>query len=300
MSSSDEGTPKYSPFSFGRISAITANTLLELTRLKVFYVLLLFALVLIGSSMFMARMTFQQEFQVLKDISLGSMSIFSSVLAIIAAARLLPQEIEDRTIYTILSKPVPRREYLFGKLAGVLLLLAISVAVMAAMFITVLYLREQSVLREMTRQMSGASPDQLNDALRGVRDSAFKIDILGGIAMIYLKASLLASLTLFVSTFASSNVFTIIVMVFVYFIGHLQGTARDFWLQQHAAGWTSRLFLALVAFVFPDLQLFNLTDDIAAGASIPMALFLKTTALGAFYIVVYFLLAWAVFSGKEL
>ncbi len=67
-----------------RIVAIATNTLTELTRQKVFYVLLIFALVLIGSSVFMARFTFQQEFQILKDVSLGAMSIFSSLLAIVA------------------------------------------------------------------------------------------------------------------------------------------------------------------------------------------------------------------------
>ena len=95
-------------FSFGRIAAITTNTLTELTRLKVFYVILLFALLLIGNSLFMARLTFQQEFQVLRDVSLGAMSIFTSLPAIDATTRLLPQDLEDRTIYTILAKPVPR------------------------------------------------------------------------------------------------------------------------------------------------------------------------------------------------
>src|SRR6266851_1396058 len=128
-------------FSLGRIGAITTNTLTELTRQKVFYILLIFALVLIGSSIFMARFTFQQEFQILKDASLGAMSIFSSLLAIVATARLIPQDIEDRTVYTILAKPVPRFEYLLGKLFGALLLLAISMAVMTVLFLVVLYVR---------------------------------------------------------------------------------------------------------------------------------------------------------------
>src|SRR5438132_6188864 len=136
----------YRAFSFRRINAITVNTLTELTRLKVFYVLLIFALLLIGSSMFMAQLTFKQEFQILKDVSLGAMSIFTSLLAIVATARLIPQDIEDRTIYTILAKPVPRFEYVIGKVAGVLLLLAISTVVMTAMFLAVLYSREQTLI----------------------------------------------------------------------------------------------------------------------------------------------------------
>ncbi|MDQ6625217.1 MAG: ABC transporter permease subunit, partial [Verrucomicrobiota bacterium] len=133
-------------FSLRRIAAITSTTLTELIRLKVFYALMLFALLLIGSSAFMARLSFQQELQVLKDISLGAMSIFTSLLAIMATARMLPQDLEERTIYTILAKPVPRFEYLIGKLGGALLLLLISTVAMAVVFATVLLVREQSAL----------------------------------------------------------------------------------------------------------------------------------------------------------
>src|SRR5215475_10517422 len=107
----------YRAFSFSRILAITFNTLTELTRLRVFYVLLVFGLLLIGSSLFMAQFSFQQEFQILKDVSLGAISMFTSLLAIVATARMLPRDIEDRTVYTILAKPVPRFEYVLGKIA---------------------------------------------------------------------------------------------------------------------------------------------------------------------------------------
>src|SRR5215468_12108478 len=153
----------------GRIAAITGNTLTELTRLKVFYVLLVFGLLLIGSSIFMAQFSFQQEFQILKDVSLGAISMFTSLLAIVATARMVPRDIEDRTVYTILAKPVPRFEYVVGKIAGVLLLLAISTLVMSAAFVLVLYLREQAVIHGTLRQMSGAPPEQIADALRTIR-----------------------------------------------------------------------------------------------------------------------------------
>ena len=287
-------------FSFRRVAAITTNTLTDLTRQKVFYVLLIFALVLIASSVVMAQLSFQQEFQILKDVSLGAISIFTSLLAIVATARLIPQDIEDRTVYTILAKPVPRFEYLLGKLTGVLLLLAISTLVMTVMFTTVLYWREQTVLHETMRQMSAAPREQIDAALRTVRASGFNIDIFAGVAVIYLKACLLASLTLFVSTFATTNTFTVVVMVFIYFIGHLEATAREYWLQQNNAGWIARTFLAVVALIFPDLQAFNLVDPIVAGVAIPTALFLKTAVLGCFYTLIYFLLSAFVFYGKEL
>lgn len=291
---------QYRGFSTGRILAIAGNTLTDLTRQKVFYVLLIFALVLIGSSVFMAGFSFQQEFQILKDISLGAMSIVSSLLAITATARLISQDIEDRTVYTILAKPVPRFEYLLGKLLGVLSLLVISMVVMSALFVAVLYAREQSVLSETLRQMSHAPREQLDDPVNAIRAAGLKIDILPGIVVIFLKACLLAALTLFVSTFATTNIFTVMVMVFVYFIGHLQATAREYWLEQQSAGWIAKSFLALVALISPDLQAFNLVDEIVAGAAIPLALFAKTALLGIFYTVIYTLAATFVFYGKEL
>ena len=287
-------------FSLGRLTAIAGNTFTGLTGLKIFHVVLLFALLLVGSSVFMARMTFQQEFQVLKDIGLGAMSLFTSVVAVIATARLLPQEIEDRTAYTVLAKPVSRFEYLAGKLVGVLLLLALSLIAMSALFFLVLALREQSLVNETGRQMSAAPAEQSAEALRLVRAAAFNGNLFPGIAVIYAKGCLLAALTLFVSTFATSTVFTTIVMAFVYFIGHLQPIAREYWLQTNNAGLLTKTFLAVVALVFPDLQLFNLTDDVVAGNAVPLTLLFKTLALGLFYTGVYLALAWAAFFRKEL
>jgi ABC-type transport system involved in multi-copper enzyme maturation permease subunit len=286
-------------FSLGRAGAIAGNTFTGLTRLKIFYVLLLFALLLIGSSAFMAQMTFQQEFQVLKDIGLGAMSLFTSLLAILATARLLPQEIEDRTVYTVLAKPVSRFEYLAGKLLGVLLLLALSLIAMSALFFVVLTLREQSVLSGTARQMSAAPAEQSAEATRLVPASAFNPSVFFGIAAIYAKGCLLAALTLFVSTFATSTIFTTIVMAFVYFIGHLQPIAREYWLQSNTADWLPKTFLAIVALIFPDLQLFNLTDDVVAGNAVPLPLLLKTLAMAVFYVGVYLTLAWAAFLRKE-
>jgi ABC-type transport system involved in multi-copper enzyme maturation permease subunit len=292
--------PKHIFFSPARIWAIATNTLLELVRLKVFYFLLIFALLLIGSSAFMIEFNFQEQFQLLKDVSLGAMSIFTWLLSVLATAMLLPKDIEDRTLYTILAKPVPRFEYLMGKLLGVLLLLLISTLVMSALFVIALYGRQQIVIAETIRTAGNMPPDQLQEMLRGIKASTFTFSLIPGIAMIYIKAALFASLTLFISTFASSTIFTIMVSVACYFIGHLQGIARDYWLGSATTGPLPRIFLALVALIFPDLQLFNLVDDIVAGNSIPMLLFAKTAALGGLYTCIYLLVAYFVFASKEL
>ncbi|HEY2801292.1 MAG TPA: hypothetical protein VGI85_11900 [Chthoniobacterales bacterium] len=291
---------KYRPFSLLRVVALAGNTFTGLVRLKAFYFLLLFALLLIGSSAFLAQISFQEEFQVLKDISLGAMSIFTSLLAIAATAQLLPRDLEERTIYTILARPVPRYEYLAGKLGGVLLLLAVSLLAMAAAFFALLFVREKILLAGMLGHSAGLRAAELQAAVRSLHASAFNADLLPGIAIIYVKAALLASLTLFVSTFATSNLFTVFVMVFVYFIGHLQSTARDYWLAQDGSGWIAKSFLALVALVFPDLQRFDLLDNVVAGRVIPGSLFAQTVLLGCIYTSIYFFFAWVAFQGKEL
>jgi hypothetical protein len=156
------------------------------------------------------------------------------------------------------------------------------------------------VISEALRNSAGTPPAQVQEILRGIKASTFTFSLIPGIAIIYVKAALFAALTLFISTFASSTIFTVMVSVACYFIGHLQGIARDYWLGSATTGPLPRIFLALVALIFPDLQLFNLVDDIVAGNSIPIALFAKTAAMGGLYTCIYLLVAYFVFASKEL
>ena len=324
--------PPHKVFSLSRVTAIASNTFLELVRLKVFYFLLIFALLLIGSSAFMINFTFQEQFQVLKDVSLGAMSIFTWLLSMLATAMLLPKDIEDRTLYTILAKPVPRFEYLIGKLGGVLLLLLVSTLVLSAMFLSVLKLRESIEISRVEAEFSGpvemiadepaegeaaaapkgsaqqkeeleqrekARQERKQAAIQDIKSNTFTWSLLPGITCIYLKAALFASLTLLISTFASSWIFTIVTSVAVYFIGTIQSIAREYWNSADVSPLTD-IFLKLIVLVFPDLQLFNLVDDIVAGNPISTLLFMKTAALGCIYILVYLFLAYFIFSNKEL
>jgi ABC-type Na+ efflux pump permease subunit len=287
-------------FSFARVYAIASNTLLELIRLKVFYFLLLFSLLIIGSSAFMVNFSFQEQFQVLKDVSLGAMSIFTWLLAVLSTAMLLPKDIEDRTLYTILAKPVPRFEYLLGKLAGVLLLLLAATLMMTTVFLAVLYLRQQTVIAETLQGAGNVPQDQLQDMIHNIKAGTFTQNLIPGIAAIYIKAALFAAVTLFISTYATTWIFTILISVMVYFIGHVQATAREYWLAGSDASAFTKLFLAFVSLVFPDLQLFNLVDDIVAGNAIHLAMFWKTAGLGISYTCVYTMAAYFVFAKKEL
>ena len=74
---------------------------------------------------------------------------------------MLPKDIEDRTLYTILAKPVPRFEYLMGKLLGMFLLLLVSTLIMSAMFVAALYVKEELIISNSQRQRRGLRPEQV-------------------------------------------------------------------------------------------------------------------------------------------
>jgi len=276
-----------------RIWTIAQNTLLELVRQKIFYFLVIFALAMIASSVFMDFLQPEMQFQIIKDVSLGAMSIFTWLLAVLATAMLLPKDMEDRTLYTVLAKPVPRSAYIFGKLLGVLLLVGISTLIMSAMFVATLWFKQTLAIAAIPAEMR--TPEQL----KLIYDATFTFTLIPAIVAIYLKAALFAALTLLISTFATSWIFTVVISVVVYFIGHLVPLAREY-SQAGVTGTVGRAILTLVAVLFPDLQLFNLSDDIVAGNTVSTAFFAQIVGMGSFYIVVYALLAYFVFAKKEL
>lgn len=286
-------------FSFSRLWTIARNTLTELIRLRVFYFILVFALLLIASSLLWTRVSFQQQFQALKDISLGAMTIFSTLLAMLATAMLLPKDIEDRTLYTILAKPVPRFEYLLGKLLGILLLLAVAMIAMSVVFGVTLSIRYFQMASDMQRELAVSNPEAIDVSMQNLRAEVFDPDLIPAIALLYLKACIFATVTLLLSTISSSWIFTVMMSVMVYLIGHFQGEAREYLVLTSEGSGLTRSLLGIVAILFPDLQLFNLVDDIVVGADMVWSLFWKTIALGFFYIVIYTAASYLVFSTKE-
>ena len=290
-------------FSPGRVWALATTTLTELVRLKVFYSVLIFAAALTASPLVFPSLVFHDQFQMLRDVALGAMSIFTSLLAVLATAGLLPKDTEDRTLYTILAKPVSRLEYLLGKFLGVALLLTLAAALMAGIFGAVLVGRHHVVEAETrwTATASGLPPEEVAAQVRDLHATAFTPGLPAAVLVILAKACLLAAMTLAISTFASSTLFTVFVSATAYLIGHFEATAREYW-QSSPGGeqFAVKLLLGLLVLVFPDLQLFNVVDEAVAGVALPLALLGKTIGLGGLYCAVYLLAAYFIFAGKEL
>jgi ABC-type transport system involved in multi-copper enzyme maturation permease subunit len=115
-----------------RIRTLAANTVREAVRNRVLYVLLFFALVLIGTGVLLSTLSYVERERILQDVGLASIRLFGAAIALFVGVGLIHKEVDRRTIFTILSKPVARSEFLVGKFAGLVVTIWLQVAVMAA------------------------------------------------------------------------------------------------------------------------------------------------------------------------
>ncbi|MEZ5304839.1 MAG: hypothetical protein R3F11_29950 [Verrucomicrobiales bacterium] len=289
-------------FSPTRIWALARVTFTQLVRMKVFYFMLIFCAVVIGATFIFLEYSFEEELKLIKDVSLGAMQLFATIFAIVGTALLLPRDLEDRTLYTILCKPVPRLEYLLGKLLGVLLLIAISLVLMDVLFTAVLFAKQSAIAArtEEALALKGASELEIARTLEIIAKQGVTWNLLNGVAAIFMKSCVAAAVALMVSTFASSTLFTIIVSFVVYFVGHIQALARDFWLGGMITDTVERLIAVVVSLLFPDFQLFNIVDGVVAGEPVPLLTMAKLAGLTLVYLAVYNFAAFFVFADKEL
>lgn len=117
-----------------KVLAIAYNTFREAIRNKVLYILLIFAIVSILSSMGLGELTTGQQDKIIKDIGLGTINLGSIIIAVFIGISLIYNEIDKRSVYTILSKPVRRWQYLLGKYLGFLGTIYVIITLMALVF----------------------------------------------------------------------------------------------------------------------------------------------------------------------
>ena len=287
-----------------RIFTIASSTVTQLLRMKILVFLLLFCVLVVGAAFAFPVMNESQQLKLLKDVSFGALQIFSIVLAIAATALLIPRDVEDRTLYTILAKPVPRLDYILGKYFGVIFLILCGLVLMDIAFSGVLYLRQEMVLQDAI-----ANHIQTN---RGQADAATVAALSADIAQqgltwtlhlaiwaIFMKAAVVTALSLLISCMASSTLFTIITSFCFVVIGHGQALFRDYFFQ----GGITRLdylFSALLAVVCPDLGLFDVVDAVLEGHHPSLQEMLTMTGLGTLYILGYLTVTHLIFVEKEL
>src|ERR671935_783330 len=119
-------------------AAIAVNVFRESVRDKVLYNLVLFAILLIGASYLIGQLTAGQDVKIIKDLGLSATSMFGLFIAVFIGIGLVSKEVERRSIYALLAKPIERYQLVIGKYCGLTLTLAVNIAVMAAAIYAVL------------------------------------------------------------------------------------------------------------------------------------------------------------------
>lgn len=294
---------------FNRIIVIAGHAFTQLVRMKVFYFLAVFAVIAIASNFFDLPQHEGPEsigMNVLRSIkswSLGTMTLFSVVLSIVATALLLPKDVEDRTLYTILAKPVPRFDYLAGKLLGVLILVFVSLAMMDVLMTVVLQIRSSMILTQQIAmaQAQGWPQDAIESLRAETAQHGPNWALQGAVFAVFLRASIMASLALLISTFSTSTLFTTIISFLIYFIGHFQADARDAYLQagQAGEGVFARMAALVFSLVLPDFQNFNVIDAVIEGQAMPLIVLVKLSLIGLYYALFFTIASWFVFAEKE-
>lgn len=278
-------------FSFGRIVTIAANTFIESLRQKVYNILLVFALVVIASASFFSQFTFSEQLKFVKDFCLGAISVFGTLIAIVGTAQLLPAELENRTIYTILAKPVRRGEFLLGKYLGSLWLVFLSVVVMSVMFGAALYFKENRLVAE-TRLDRNLSAEEAATTVTRIHREARDGDLVKGVALTFVKLCLLAAITLLFSTVSTSMVFNVAMGFMAFLAGHLRGAVVEILGEGRVIRW--------LLTVIPDLGAFNVADDIILGNAIPWEHCAHVALYGVAYTTVVVVVAYLVFADREI
>ncbi|MEM8549989.1 MAG: ABC transporter permease subunit [Verrucomicrobiota bacterium] len=273
--------------SWHRIGTIGRNTFLEAVRQKFFSVLVILSIALIASSRFFRQFDFGTgELKFVADFGLGAIMLFGSILAVVAMAQLFFSEVENRTALTILAKPVTRWEFLTGKFLGVFALLFVFVALMVGILALMLYWRQGDLFTP------------------GVEDQQGRVSFGGlfGFGILqWIKLGVLCAITLYVSSFSNTNLYSVVVSFFVMLICQLQYIAHDSW--HDIENPLLRGIVWALGKVFPNFQVFNVGDVMLfpgqAGelaASTPW----QIAGYGLIYIVVLIGLAVFTFRRREI
>lgn len=263
------------------IPQIAVNVFKESVRDKVLYNLVAFASLLIGISYLLGQLTAGQDVKIVKDLGLAAIATFGLLIAVFIGIGLVWKEVERRSIYGLLSKPIRRSEFIIGKYAGLALTLFINVAVMTVVFYGVLaYLNTQ-----FDPQVRAAWPAPATDPW-----------MLRAIALIFVELLLVTAIALFFSTFSSP--FLSAALTFgCWVIGHFNADLRNFEavVESRPAAYLARGLY----YVLPNFAAFDIKTQVVHALPVPGAYVMTTAAYGLVYIAFLLTAAVAIFDRRD-
>jgi ABC-type transport system involved in multi-copper enzyme maturation permease subunit len=252
-----------------KVWAVAANTFREAIRDKILYNLVFFALLVMGVSVILGKMTLGERLKIIQDVSLAAMSVFGLLIAIFIGIGLVHKEIQRRTIAVILAKPVPRWQFVVGKFAGLFATIGLNVVVMTL------------ALYALVAVFSDAGPNW---------------DLWKAVLLILVELMVVTATAILFSTFSTptlSAMFT----VGVWLIGRFSSDLAV--LAGKSENPVLRVAVTAVHYALPNLEKFDIKDLVVYRMPVDPAYLAAAVLYGLTYIAFLMLLAAAIFERRE-
>jgi len=251
-----------------KIRAIALNTFKEAIKDRILYLVFFFAALCLIFSRLLALLTVGDQVKIITDVGLAAISLFGALMAILIGTGLVYKEIDKKTIFSLLSKPIHRYQFLLGKFFGLTLTLFVMLSLMAVIFFLILFLH------------------------------TFQVEwrVFGVIFLIFIELSLVTSVAILFSTFSTPILSSIFTLAF-YLIGHFA------WGLETLITKIQSGFLKILAQIFyallPDLENFNYKTEIVHHLPIPANAVILSVLYGVVYTVFILVLAMLIFRKRD-
>lgn len=255
-----------------RAGVVALNTFREAVRDRVLYNLLFFGLVMMAASIIAGQISIGIEEKVIVTLGLSAISLIGLLISIFIGVGLVSKEMDKRTLYAVLAKPVRRWEFLVGKFAGLVLTLAVNVAAMGiGLFLALIYVKPALERGDAT--------------------------VLTAVYFIWLKLALVVALALLFSCF-TTPLLAILFTAGIYIVGLYVHELRNMPVQVMSRGMT--LFTKGLSYVLPNFENFNIMAMAAHSRQVPGTLVAQNTLYAAVYCAIVLSVAVLVFSRRNL
>jgi Cu-processing system permease protein len=263
------------------IALVAGAVFKESVRDRVPYSMVAFAVLLIAASYLISQLTAGQDLKIIKDLGLAAISWFGLAIAIFIGIGLVSKEVERRSVYALLSKPITRGQFILGKYAGLVFTLVVNLSAMTVAFAAVL-----------------AYVDAVTAA--GVKAGwpapALDPRLLVAVVLTIAELMIVTAIALFFSTF-SSPLLAALLTFGLWVAGHFNQDFRNFEvvLDVAPAVWLGRALY----FLLPNLASFNLRAEVVHGIDVPARAVLLSLAYAAVYISILLVASVAVFRRRD-
>jgi Cu-processing system permease protein len=265
-----------------RIGLVAWHVLKQNVRDRVLYSIAAFALLLVAAALVIDQMTAGQDLKIIKDLGLAAIELAGVLMSVFVGVSLVAHEIDRRSIFNVLSKPLPRWEFIVGKYSGLVMTLAMNVAALTGVLYLTLF------------WMGSTSPDNVRMSWEA---PATDPRLLVSVVLITAELALLTAIALFFSTFSSSAMLSAVLTVGLFIAGLESDALRQFSLTVDAA--VAGRLVTTVGWLVPAFSIFDVKTEVVHGLPINPGRIWFSLAYAAVYSVVAITAAVLVFSRRE-